>query len=363
LDNLRAIFDEAESVSIEDLRKTVITFAVQGKLISQNPDDDSVDELLDKISNQNTLQKAIPKSRKLMLPETEPFNIPKSWRWIQLGQIANLIEYGTSYKADSNSKNIPIYRMGNIQNGNISDSNLKYVPPDIAELPKLYLEPRDILFNRTNSWELVGKAGIYKGSAQSHTFASYLIRIRLPNNHLEADFFNLCFLAPYFRATQIEPALTQQCGQANFNGTKLANSLFPLPPHNEQHRIVAKVDQLMALIDKLEEQQARKAKVAEAFAQAAVAAITGTEIKEPEKMKAPKTELVSRLQTRNKPNAADPAPLAKLLTDHNGELPAKTLWQRSGLEIDAFYQQLRTEMANGWIIEPEKAVMKEIEAD
>ena len=80
-------------------------------------------------------------------------------------------------------------------------------------------------------------------------------------------------------------------------------------------------------------------------------------------MKAPKTELVSRLQTRNKPNAADPAPLTKLLTDHNGELPAKALWQRSGLEIDAFYQQLRTEMANGWIIEPEKAVMKEIEAD
>ncbi len=92
----------------------------------------------------------------------------------------------------------------------------------------------------------------------------------------------------------------------------------------------------MALIDKLEEQQARKAKIAEAFAQAAVSAITGTEIKEPEKMKAPKTELVSRLQTRNTPNAADPAPLSKLLTEHNGELPAKALWQRSGLEIDAF---------------------------
>ena len=144
---------------------------------------------------------------------------------------------------------------------------------------------------------------------------------------------------------------------------KIRKIQLRIPPIREQRRIVTKVNQLMALIDNLEEQQARKAKVAQAFAQAAVSAITGTEIKEPEKMKAPKTELVSRLQTRNKPSATDPAPLTKLLTEHNGELPAKALWQRSGLEIDAFYQQLRTEMANGWIIEPEKAVMKEIEAD
>ena len=64
----------------------------------------------------------------------------------------------------------------------------------------------------------------------------------------------------------------------------------------------------MALIDKLEEQQAKKSELAQAFAQAAVSTITSTEIKEPEKMKAPKTELVSRLQTKNTPNADDPAP-------------------------------------------------------
>ncbi len=79
-------------------------------------------------------------------------------------------------------------------------------------------------------------------------------------------------------------------------------------------------------------------------------------------MKVPKTELVSRLQTKSKPKPTDQAPLADLLSKHKGELAAKTLWQQSGLEIDAFYQQLKTEMANGWIVEPEQATMKEVEA-
>ena len=74
-------------------------------------------------------------------------------------------------------------------------------------------------------------------------------------------------------------------------------------------------------------------------------------------MKAPKTELVTRLevdQSRNRQPGID-EPLARLLTEHEGALTAKALWQRSGLAIDAFYQQLKTEMAAGWILEPEPA--------
>ena len=55
--------------------------------------------------------------------------------------------------------------------------------------------------------------------------------------------------------------------------------------------------------------------------------------------------------------------MALLIAKHKGEIAAKNLWQQSGLEIDAFYQQLKTEMANGWIVEPEKAVMKEVDSN
>ena len=144
--------------------------------------------------------------------------------------------------------------MGNIVDGNLISTGMKYIDQTIDDLPRLYLHKNDILFNRTNSYELVGKTAIYQGQNDVATFASYLIRIRLVSSSLFPLFFSLAMNAPYFRTTQIEPEIIQQCGQANFNGTKLSLTLIPLPPLAEQHRIVAKIDQLMALCDQLEQQ-------------------------------------------------------------------------------------------------------------
>jgi type I restriction enzyme S subunit len=80
-------------------------------------------------------------------------------------------------------------------------------------------------------------------------------------------------------------------------------------------------------------------------------------------MKAPKTELITKLQIGAKPKAGDDAPLAKLIAKHKDGTTAKSLWKQSGLEIDAFYHQLKTEMEQGWIVEPEKAVVQEVEAN
>jgi type I restriction enzyme S subunit len=113
------------------------------------------------------------------------------------------------------------------------------------------LESGDILFNRTNSYELVGKTGIFLGESGSFTFASYLIRLRI-SAAITPHYINLAINSPYFRVTQVEPDITQQTGQANFNGTKLRHTLIPLPPACEQRRIVAKVDELMALCDEME---------------------------------------------------------------------------------------------------------------
>jgi len=115
-------------------------------------------------------------------------------------------------------------------------------------------------------------------------------------------------------------------------------------------------------VDQLEAQQQERDKLAEAFAKACVASFTGTtQLERPETMKAPKTELVSLVTLGNKPKSDTKAPLAQLLNQNKGSLPAKSLWQQSGLTIDAFYQQLKTEIAQGWIAPPAEAEMKVLE--
>jgi type I restriction enzyme S subunit len=147
------------------------------------------------------------------------------------------------------------------------------------------------------------------------------------------------------------------------NQTALNRIIVPIPPPKEQRSIVIKFSQIQAILDKLEQQLGEANKAGRLTALAAVAQITGIRIEEKEKMKAPKTELVSNLRIGgSSPTSREQAPLTAILIKNNGELSAKILWSTSGLEIDAFYQQLKNEMANGWIVQPEAAYVKVVEA-
>ncbi len=144
--------------------------------------------------------------------------------------------------------------------------------------------------------------------------------------------------------------------------SKLKRLPIVVAPLAEQRRIVAKVDELMALVDQLEAQQRERDKLADVFAKACVASFTGTtQLERPKKMKAPKTELVSLVTMGTQPKSDDHAPLAQLLSQQKGTLPAKSLWLQSGLTIDAFYLQLKKEIAYGWIAPPVEAEMKILE--
>jgi type I restriction enzyme S subunit len=243
--------------AIPRLRRFILDLAVRGKLVEQNPEDEPAGELLKRIEKERAelvrsgrIRKEKPLSPVLI--NGAPFVVPDSWIWARIGTASLFTEYGTSQQSHHMESGVPVLKMGDIQDGKISLGGQKKVPSTIEDLPALYLEKFDLLYNRTNSAELVGKTGIYLGKDNEYTFASYLIRIRCSKFSMNPVYFNLAMNAPYFRETQIVPHLKQQCGQANVNGTILRNMLVPLPPIAEQHRIVAKVDELMALCDQLE---------------------------------------------------------------------------------------------------------------
>lgn len=257
---------------VQLLRQTILSLAVQGKLVPQNPNDEPASVLLEKIKAEKerlVKEKKIRKEKELppIKDEEISYEVPEGWEWTKIGNISKLVEYGTSTKASSNHIGVPVLRMNNIQDGKVIIKDLKYVPANIDDLPRLFLKKNDILFNRTNSYELVGKSGLYKGESDRFTFASYLIRVALPLELVIPEYINYYLNSSVCRISQIEPNITQQNGQANFNGTKLKNILIPLPPLNEQKRIVAKLDQLMSLCDRLEEQLEQSSKAVEQLLQ------------------------------------------------------------------------------------------------
>ena len=242
---------------IKTLRQTILNLAVHGKLLAQDGTDEPVADTLDRISaerNELVRQKAIRREQPLAViaPKELPYDLPEGWQWVRIGNLALFTQYGSSEKSNPTEKGVPVLAMGNIQEGRVIWGNDKKIPAKSDELPDLFLKKFDLLYNRTNSAELVGKTGVYLGEDDCRTFASYLIRIRPSLRSSSPYYLNLAMNAPIFRETQIVPLIKQQTGQANVNGTALKNMLIPLPPLGEQHRIVARVDALMALCDQLE---------------------------------------------------------------------------------------------------------------
>ncbi|MCC0024716.1 MAG: restriction endonuclease subunit S [Hyphomicrobiaceae bacterium] len=241
---------------IKPLRQTILNLAVRGKLVEQDPNDEPVTGPLAAISakRDDMVRKKKLRREKPLNPVQgvdAPFQIPSTWQWVRVGELSLFTQYGTSAKAAPSEMGIPVLTMGNIQDGAVVRTNEKRIPETSDELPGLYLKDFDLLYNRTNSAELVGKTGLYRGDDDCLTFASYLIRIRLSADHTSPIYVNLAMNAPDFRETQIVPHIKKQTGQANVSGSALKNMLIPVPPLAEQHRIVAKVDALMALCDRL----------------------------------------------------------------------------------------------------------------
>ena len=178
----------------------------------------------------------------------------KKWKWKTLGELCDGVEYGSSAKSKAEGK-VPVLRMGNIQDGKLDWENLVYTD-DKDEIAKYLLKHDDVLFNRTNSPELVGKSAIYK-SEMPAIFAGYLIRIHRKQDLLDGDFLT------YFLNSQValdygKTVVISSVNQANINGSKLKEYPIPAPSISEQRAVAKTLNGLQEETQRLESLYQRK---------------------------------------------------------------------------------------------------------
>lgn len=177
--------------------------------------------------------------------------LEKKSKKVKLSDVAESVRYGSSTKTTEDPNNgVTVLRMGNYDEfGKQTDSIYKYLPKDHKEFPELLLKDGDLLFNRTNSAELVGKTMVYSDQFPSPcSYASYLIRARFDEKKVNSKYV-MYILNSLIGKSWIKKVVNQQVGQANVNGTKLKNFTFYLPSIDEQNSAVSLIENGFSIID------------------------------------------------------------------------------------------------------------------
>ena len=253
----------------KQLKNSILQWAIQGKLVPQDPNDEPASVLLDKIRQEKErlikekkikrdknasiiyrgednsyYEKMLATGEVKCIDEEVPFEIPKGWEWCRLRDVIYPPKYGTSSKSLSNG-DVPVLRMGNIQDGEVVYDKLVF-SNNVEDNRKYLLQDGDLLFNRTNSAELVGKTAIFKGNRHV-IYAGYLILLRPIKTN--SEYLNYIFSSPYVRSycREVKTIGVQQC---NINAEKVSQLLVPIAPFEEQMRIADKIKEGLPSVDK-----------------------------------------------------------------------------------------------------------------
>jgi type I restriction enzyme, S subunit len=223
---------------------------------------------------------------------------------VTLGSVASNFSYGSAAKS-SRVGSIPVLRMGNIQNGKLDWRDLVYTS-DVEEIEKYRLRSGDVLFNRTNSPQLVGKTALYSGEREA-IYAGYLIRVRCLDD-LAPPYLVLvyCLNSPGGRE-YCWSAKTDGVSQSNINAKKLAAFLFLLPTLPEQYEIIARIETSFAWLDRVAAEQARASELITALDKAILAKALRGELVPQDPRDEPATTLLERVcaQSRGTPSKED----------------------------------------------------------
>ena len=187
------------------------------------------------------------------LKETEIGLMPEGWEVAPLGDCVTQAQYGLSVRGEESGK-YPILRMTNQQNGDIVPANLQHVNISENELAKFKINRGELLFNRTNSMELVGRTAIFD-LEEDYVFASYLIRVAVIREKLEPHFLNF-YLNDENSQARLKGLATRGVSQSNISASRLRTFIIPVPPLDEQRKIARILQTVDAKITSAERKRA-----------------------------------------------------------------------------------------------------------
>lgn len=259
LSNLNLIASAPNGVA--RLRELILTLAVQGKLVPQNPQDEPASELLKRIrvEKDKLIAEGKIKRDKPLAPITDkekPFELPEGWEWANFGDVIDIVR-GITFPATEKTREaalgrIACLRTSNVQK-NIEWSDLLFIDRSFMSREDQLIKHHDIVMSMANSRELVGKVALIEHIPYSEaTFGGFLGVLR--PREINPRYAMVVLRTSYARALLIDSS-SQTTNIANVSLAKLRPLLIPLPPLAEQSRIVTRVEELMRLCDALENNQ------------------------------------------------------------------------------------------------------------
>ena len=248
---------KTELVGIKKLRELILELAVRGKLVPQNPEDEPASELLKKIDAEKAKLLAegkIKKQKKLpeISEDEKPFELPQGWDCIRLGNLVSKLGSGSTPRGGKTAyveAGIPFLRSQNIWNEGLALDDIAFISKSTHEnMSNTIVYPGDILLNITGA--SLGRSLMFPETYTEANVSQHVSIIRLINSNM-TPFISLCIKSPLVQKL----AWGRQVGMAIEGLSKKVLECFemPIPPLAEQHRIAAKVDELMALCDQLEQ--------------------------------------------------------------------------------------------------------------
>ena len=237
----------------EDMKKSVLQYAIQGKLVEQRPEEGTAEELYRQIQvEKQKLIKAGKIKKEKPLPEIAedeiPFDIPESWKWVRIGTVATILggkRIPAGRKLSSNDTGYIYIRVSDMKDGYVSTENLQYVPEDIfPSISKYIIHKEDVFITVAGTIGRVGKIPPELDGANLTENAD-----RLVFSLMDQDWLIKCMQSSLVQ-NQIADATTK-VGQPKLAIIRIQNMLIPLPPLAEQKRIVAKLEEILPLCERL----------------------------------------------------------------------------------------------------------------